>query len=86
MDGHSLVEVAHVLYSICSTIVNGECWLVELPREYCPLNVTHEGQLGNLVQRLADSVTPQASSWRALVSMFMMVFNFVGKGFGRWSS
>ena len=43
MDGHSLVEVAHVLYSIRSTIVDGECWLVEPPREYCPLNVTREG-------------------------------------------
>ena len=86
MDGHSLVEVAHVLYSIRSTIVDGECWLVEPPREYCPFNVTREGRLGNLVQRFVDSVTAQASTWRALVSTFMMVFNFVGKGFGRWSS
>ena len=85
MDRHSLVEVAHMLYRICSAVVNGECWLVESPREYCPLNVACERQSGNLVQDPAHSIISQASVWWALVSTFMMVFYFVGKRFARWS-
>ena len=86
MDGHSLVEVAHMLHRIHSTVLDGECWLVEPPREYCPLNVAREGRSGNLVQHPAHSVISQASAWWALVSTFMMVFFFVGKRFARWSS
>ena len=86
MDGHSLVEVAHMLHRIRLIVVDGECWLVEPPREYCPLNVAREGRSGNLVQRPAHSIISQASAWRALVSTFMMVFFFVGKRFARWSS
>ena len=28
MDGHSLVEMAHMLHKVRSTIVNGERWLI----------------------------------------------------------
>ena len=79
MEGHSLVEVAYMLYRIRLTVVDGECWLVEPLREYCPLNVARERRSGNLVQCPIHSIISQASAWQALVSMFMMVFYFVGK-------
>ena len=56
VDNHSLIEVAHMFNRVCSTVVDGECWLMEPPRKYCPFNLAREGQLGNLVQYFAHSV------------------------------
>ena len=56
MDSHSLIEVVHMFHRVGSTIVDGEHWLMEPPRKYCPFNFVCEGQLGNLVQRFAHSV------------------------------
>ena len=72
MDSHSLIEVAHMLHKVHSTIVDGERWLMELPRKYWPFNLAREGQLGNLVQCFAHSVISQASTRWALVSTFVM--------------
>ena len=79
MDNHSLIEVAHMLHRIRSTIVDGERWQMELSRKYYPFNLVHEGQLGNLVQCFAHSVISQASMGQALVSTFVMMFFIVGK-------
>ena len=72
MDSHSLIEVTHMLHRVHSTIVDGERWLMELPRKYWPFNLVREGQLGNLVQCFAYSVISQASARWALVSTFVM--------------
>ena len=48
MDSHSLIEVAHMLHRVRSTIVDGECWLMEPPGKYYPFNLAREGRLGNL--------------------------------------
>ena len=77
MDSHFLIEVAHMLHWVHSTIVDGERWLMEPPRKYCPFNLAREEQLGNLVQCFAHSVIFQAFTSRALVSMFRMVFLFI---------
>ena len=77
VDSHSLIEMAHMFNRVCSTVVDGECWLMEPPRKYCPFNLAREGQLGNLVQYFAHSVIFQASTSRALVPMFMVVFLFI---------
>ena len=74
MNSHSLIEVAHMLHRVRSAIVDGEYWLMEQSREYCPFNLVREGRLGNLVQRLAHSIISQASRSWALVSTFTMVF------------
>ena len=86
MDSHSLIEVAHMLHWVRSTIVDGECWLMEPPRKNCPFNLMHEGWLGNLVQCFTHSVISQASVRRALISTFVMVFFIVGKRLTRRSS
>ena len=77
MDNHSLIEMAHMLHKVCSTIVDGECWLIKLPRKYWPFNLAREGRLENLVQRFTHSVISQAFVSRALVSTFVMVFLFI---------
>ena len=77
MDNHSLIEMAYMLYRVHSTIVDGECWLMELPRKYCPFNLVREGRFGNLVQCFAYSVNSQGSTSWALVSMFVVVFLFI---------
>ena len=77
MDSHYLIEVAHMHHKIRSTIVDGECWLMELPRKNCPFNLDREGRLRNLVQHFAHSVISKASASRALISTFAVVFLFI---------
>ena len=60
VDSHSLVEVTYVLHRVCSIIIDGERWLIESPRKFCPFNFAHERRLGNLVQRRAHCVISQA--------------------------
>ena len=77
MHSHSHIEVTHMLYRVHSTIVDGECWLMESTRKYCPFNLARKGQLGNLVQRFTHSVIFQAFTSRAFVPTFMVVFFFI---------
>ena len=86
MDGHSLVEMAHVLHKICSTIVDGDCWLIESPRKPCPFNLVREGRLGNLVQHLAHCVIFQAFARRAFILTFVIVLLIVEERLARWGS
>ena len=83
MDGHSLVEVAHMLHRIHSTIVDDERWLIESPRKSYPFNLVREGRLGNLVQCLAHSVISQAFARRALIPTFVMALHIVGERLAR---
>ena len=69
MDNHSLIEVAHMLYRVRLTIVDGESWLMEPPKKFYPFNPACEGWLG-----FAHSVISQASTSRAFVSTIMVVF------------
>ena len=86
MDIHSLIEMAHMFYRVCPTVVNGKRWLMGLLRKYCPFNPAGEGRLGNLIQRFAYSIISQTSARRALVSMFVMVFFIIGERLAWWSS
>ena len=49
MDSHPLFELAHMLYWVCSTVVNGEGWLLEPSMEYGPFYVVRERRLGELI-------------------------------------
>ena len=69
-----------------STIVDGERWLMESSRTYCPFNLVCEERFGNLVQCFTHSVISQAFARWALISTFMMVFFIVGKRLAGWSS
>ena len=42
MDGHPLIELAHVFYKARSTIVNGERRLMESLRKFRPLYLARE--------------------------------------------
>ena len=86
MDSYSLIEVAYMLYRVRSTIVDGECWLMEPSRKSYPFNLACDGWLGNLVQRFAYSFISQAFARRALIPTFVMVFFIVGERLARWSS
>ena len=83
MDSHSLVEMAHMLHRICSTIVDSERWLIKSSRKSCPFNLACERRLGNLVQRLAHNVISQAFVRRALIPMFVMVLLIIGERLAR---
>ena len=42
MDGHPLIELAHVFYTVYSTIVNGERRLMESSKKFRPLYLARE--------------------------------------------
>ena len=85
MDGHPLIELAHMFYRVYSTIVNGESRLMESPRKFRPLYLAPERQFGDLIQRLGHGVISQAFTRWALVSTFLMVLFVVGETFAWWS-
>ena len=85
MDSHPLVELAHMLYWVYSTVVNGEGWLLESSREYGPFYVVRERQLGELIQCLVHGVVSQAPRRWASAPMPPVVFFFIGEGLAWWS-
>ena len=86
MDNHSLVRVARMLHRVHSTIVNGECWLIETPRKSYPFNLAHERRLRDLVQCFAHSIVSQAFARWALIPTFMMVLLVIGDRLTGWDS
>ena len=77
MDSHPLVELAHMLYKVCFTIVNGEDWLLEPSRKYGPFYVMRKRRLGELIQCPTHGIVSQApkrwaSTFRPLVMLFFM--------------
>ena len=60
MDNHPLVKLAHMLHRVCSIVVNGEGWLLELSGKYGPFYVMRERRLGELIQCLAHGIVSQA--------------------------
>ena len=79
MDGHSLIEVAHMLYGVCLAIIDGECGLSEPLGEFCSLNSSRERRLRDLIQRLAHIVISLTFSKGALMPMLVVVLLFVGE-------
>ena len=45
VNNHPLVEVAHMFYKVCLTIVHGEYWLSKLPRKFSSFNSAYKGDL-----------------------------------------
>ena len=79
MDGHSLIEVAHMLYGVCPTIIHGKHGLSEPHGEFCSLNSTCERRPGDLIQRLAYSIVSHTFSKGALIPTFVVMLLFVGE-------
>ena len=71
MDNHSLVEMVHMLHRICSAIVDGECWLVELPRKFPSLDSAC------LVKCPTHHIISHTSGRLVLVFALMVVFLFI---------
>ena len=42
MDGHSLIEMAYMLYEVCLAIIHGKRGLSEPTGEFCSLNSSCE--------------------------------------------
>ena len=84
MDGHSLIEVAHMLYGVCLAIIHGKRGLSELPGEFCLLNSLRERQPGDLTQRLAHNVVSHTLSRGALMPTFVVVLLFAGERLTGW--
>ena len=60
MDGHPLIELAHMFYRVRSTIVNGERRLMETPRKFNPFYLVREKGFRDLIQRLAHNIISHA--------------------------
>ena len=86
MDGHPLIELAHMFYRVCSTIVNGERWLVEAPWKFSPFYFACEGGFRDLIQRLVHNIISHAFARRALVPSLVVAFFIIGERFAWWSS
>ena len=79
MDGHSLIEVAHMLYGVCPAIIHGKCGLNAPSGEFCLLNSSCKRGPGDLIQRLAHNIVSHTFSRGALMPKFVVVLLFVGE-------
>ena len=84
MDGHSLIEMAHMLYGVYLASIHGERGLSEPPRKFRSLNSLRERRLGDLIQRLAHSVVSHTFSRGVLIPTFVVVLLFIGVRLTRW--
>ena len=57
MDSHLLFELTYVLYRICPTIIHGERWLMETPRQFCLFYPPCKGWFRNLAQDFLQNVS-----------------------------
>ena len=73
MYDHPLVEVADMLYRVCSTIVHGESRMHEPLRKSPSLNLARERWPGNLVECFTHGVVSQAYRRWIFVSALMMI-------------
>ena len=73
MDSHPLVELVHMLHRVCSTVVNGEGWLLEPSRKYDPFYVMRERRLGELIQCPAHGIVSQAPVSKTYGSQLLLV-------------
>ena len=86
MDGHPLIKLAYMLYWVSSTIVYGKRWLMEPPRQHCPLYPTRERRLGDAIQGLAHGIIGQALVRWAFVATFARPLFLVAKSLTRRGS
>ena len=86
MDGHPLIELAHMFYRVCPTIVNGERWLVEAPWKFSPFYFACEGGFRDLIQRLVHNIISHAFARRSLVFSPVVVLFIAKERFIRRSS
>ena len=70
MNCHPLVEVTDMFHRICSTIINGECGLMESSRK----------------TRLVHGIVPQTFTRRALIPMSTVVLFIAGERLAGQSS
>ena len=86
MDGHPLIELAHMLNWVGPTIVYSKHWLMEPPRERCPLYSTCKRRLGDAIQGLTHGIVGQALVRWAFVAVFTRPLFLVGKGLAQRGS
>ena len=86
MDGHPLIELAHMFYRVHSTTVNGERKLMETPRKFSPFYLAREEGFRDSIQRLAHNVISYAFARRALVFSLVVALFIARERFTRRSS
>ena len=86
MDNHLLFELTYVFYRVCSTIIHGECWLVEPSRKFCLFYPSCKGWLRNLVQCLFHNISSYSFTRRAPAFPLVQMFFLIGERFAWWSS
>ena len=86
MNNHLLFELTYVLYTVCSVIIHGECWLVEPSRKFCLFYPPCKWWLRNLAQCLFHNVSSYSFARRAPAFSSMKMLFLIGEGFAWWSS
>ena len=77
VNGHSLVEMTHMLYGVSPSIINGKGQLGKVVWELGPINSACESWLGNLMQNFTHHVIPHINRGWALTSSPTMSFLFI---------
>ena len=86
MDSHLLVELAHMFYRVCPTIVNEERRLMETSQKFSPFYPACKGGFRDLTERLVhDVVSYTFAGWAVIFSAVVRLF-IAGERFARWSS
>ena len=86
MDSHLLFELTYVFYRVCSAIIHGERWLVELSRKFCLFYPPCKRWLRNLAQRLFHNVSSYSFARRAPAFPSVKMLFLTGEGFAWWGS
>ena len=86
MDGHPLIELAHMLYKVCLTIVNKERRLMEVPWKFSPSYLVCKRGFRDLILHLVHNVISHTFTRWALIFSPMVTLFIVGERFAGRSS
>ena len=86
MNSHLLFELTYVLYRIRPTIVNGERWLMEMPRKFRLFYPLCEGRFRNLAQGLLHNISSYSLAKRTPAFPFVKILFLTRERLAKWSS
>ena len=86
MDGRPLIELAHMFYRVCATIVNEERRLMETSQKFSPFYLARKWGFRDLTECLVHDVVSYAfARWAIIFSSVVRLF-VAGERFTRRSS
>ena len=86
MDSYLMFELTYVLYRVCSTIIYGERWLMETPRQFCLFYPPCKGWFRDLAQHFFHNSISYSFARRAPTFPLVKMIFLTGERFAWWSS